>query len=142
MRSAAQILRESATIAVVGASRDRSKTAHAVPLQIQRHGWRIVPVNPFAEQIFGERAYRTLADIPFPVDMVNVFRPSADATQVVKDALAIGAPAIWLQQDIYSPEGRALAAEAGVDFLENTCIAVVRAVHAITGPGTPAADRG
>ncbi|WP_433214266.1 CoA-binding protein [Dactylosporangium sp. CS-047395] len=142
MRSAAQILRESATIAVVGASRDRGKTAHAVPLQIQRHGWRIVPVNPFADRIFGERAYRTLADIPFPVDLVNVFRPSADATQVVKDALAIGAPAIWLQQDIYSPEGRALAAEAGVDFLENTCIAVVRAVHAITGPDTPAADRG
>jgi predicted CoA-binding protein len=137
MRSAEQILREVRTIAVVGASRDRTKTAHAVPLQIQRHGWRIVPVNPFASEIFGERAYRTLADIPFPVDLVNVFRPSADATQVVKDALAIGAPAIWLQQDIVSPEGRALAAAAGVDYVEDSCIAVVRAVYAVSAPRTP-----
>ncbi|WP_432834712.1 CoA-binding protein [Dactylosporangium sp. CA-092794] len=134
MRTAEQILRQAKTIAVVGASRNPSKTAHSVPRQIQRHGWRIIPVNPFATEIFGERAYRSLADIPFPVDLVNVFRPSADATQVVKEALAIGAPAVWLQQDIYSPEGRALAEAAGVDYLENTCIAVVRAVHAITGP--------
>src|SRR5215468_10415163 len=137
MRTAEQILREARTIAVVGASRDRTKTAHSVPQQIQRHGWRIVPVNPFASEIFGERSYPTLADIPFPVDLVNVFRPSADATQVVKDALAIGAPAIWLQQDIVSPEGRALAEAAGVDYLENSCIAVVRAVHAISAPRTP-----
>ncbi|GAA2610376.1 CoA-binding protein [Dactylosporangium fulvum] len=137
MRSAEQILREATTIAVVGASRDRTKTAHSVPLSIQRHGWRIIPVNPFADEIFGVKAYRTLADIPEPVDVVNVFRPSKDATQVVKEALAIGAPAIWLQQDIFSPEGRALAEAAGVDFLENTCIAVIRAVHAISGPRSP-----
>ena len=137
MRTAEQILREARTIAVVGASRDRFKTAHSVPQQIQRHGWRIVPVNPFATEIFGERAYSTLADLPFPVDLVNVFRPSADATQVVKDALAIGAPAIWLQQGIVSPEGRALAEAAGVDYVEDSCIAVIRAVHAISGPHTP-----
>ncbi|HTJ32500.1 MAG TPA: CoA-binding protein [Dactylosporangium sp.] len=137
MRTAEQILREARTIAVVGASRDRFKTAHSVPLQIQRHGWRIVPVNPLADEIFGERAYATLADIPFAVDLVNVFRPSADATQVVKDALAIGAPAIWLQQDIYSPEGRALAEAAGVDYVENSCIAVIRAVHAVSAPRIP-----
>ena len=80
MRDARQILEEASTIAVVGASRDRFKTAHSVPAQIQRHGWRIIPVNPYADQIFGERAYRRLADIPEPVDLVNVFRPSADAT--------------------------------------------------------------
>jgi predicted CoA-binding protein len=137
MRSAEQILRESMTIAVVGASRDPRKTAHAVPLAIQRRGWRIIPVNPYADEIFGVRAYRSLADIPEPVDFVNVFRPSRDATQVVKDAIAIGAPAVWLQQDIVSPEGRALAEAAGVDYVEDTCIAVVRAVHAISGPRTP-----
>jgi len=137
MRSAEQILREARTIAVVGASRSRHKTAHAVPLSILRHGWRIIPVNPFAEEIFGVAAFRALADIPEAVDLVNVFRPSADATQVVKDALAIGAPAIWLQQDIFSAEGRALAAAAGVDYVENTCIAVIRAVHAISAPAGP-----
>jgi predicted CoA-binding protein len=137
MRSAEQILRDARTIAVVGASRDRMKTAHSVPLSIQRHGWRIIPVNPYADEIFGVQAYRTLADIPEPVDLVNVFRPSADATQIVKEALAIGAPAIWLQQDIVSPEGRALAEAAGVDYVEDSCIAVIRAVHAISGPRTP-----
>jgi predicted CoA-binding protein len=134
MRNAEQILREARTIAVVGASRDRFKTAHSVPQQIQRHGWRIIPVNPYAREIFGERAYATLADVPFAVDLVNVFRPSADATQVVKDALAIGAPAVWLQQGIVSPEGRMLAEAAGVDYVEDACIAVVRAVHAISAP--------
>jgi predicted CoA-binding protein len=137
MRSAEQILRESTTIAVVGASRDPRKTAHSVPLAIQRRGWTIIPVNPFAEEIFGVKAYRSLADIPGPVDFVNVFRPSRDATQVVKDAIAIGAPAVWLQQAIVSPEGRALAEAAGVDYVEDTCIAVVRAVHAINGPRIP-----
>jgi predicted CoA-binding protein len=137
MRNAGQILREAKTIAVVGASRDRSKTAHSVPLSIQRHGWRIIPVNPYADELFGVPVYRSLADIPEPVDLVNVFRPSADATQVVKEALAIGAPAVWLQQDIVSAEGRALAEAAGVDYVEDTCIAVIRAVHAISGPHTP-----
>src|SRR5687768_1150348 len=115
MRSAEQILREATTIAVVGASRHPGKTAHSVPLAIQQRGWRIIPVNPFADEIFGVRAYRTLAEIPEKVDFVNVFRPSADATQVVRDALAVGAPAVWLQLGIVSPEGRMLAEAAGVD---------------------------
>jgi predicted CoA-binding protein len=128
MRDARQILEEATTIAVVGASRDRFKTAHSVPAQMQRHGWRIIPVNPYADEIFGERAYRSLADLPEPVDLVNVFRPSADATRVVREAIAIGAPAVWLQLDIVSPEGRRLATQAGIDYVEDTCIAVVRAL--------------
>jgi uncharacterized protein len=125
MRSAEQILRESMTIAVVGASRDPRKTAHAVPLAIQRRGWRIIPVNPYADEIFGVRAYRSLADIPEPVDFVNVFRPSRDATQVVKDAIAIGAPAVWLQTGIVSTEGRRLAEAAGIDYVEDECTKIV-----------------
>jgi predicted CoA-binding protein len=132
MRSARQILEEATTIAVVGASRDRFKTAHSVPAQIQKHGWRIIPVNPFADEIFGERAYRTLADVPDRIDLVNVFRPSADATQVVRDALAISAPAVWLQLDIVSPEGRRLAEAAGIDYVENHCIAVERALSGLS----------
>ena len=69
------------TIAVVGASRDPGKSAHSVPRQMQLHGWRIIPVNPFADELFGEKAYRTLADIPEPVDIVDVFRPSEDAAE-------------------------------------------------------------
>lgn len=117
---------------MVGASRDPHKTAHRVPAQIQRHGWRVIPVNPHATEIFGEPAYPTLADIPEPVDLVNVFRPSADATGVVRQAVAIGVPAIWLQLGITSPEGRRLAEEAGIDYVEDHCIAVERATGGLT----------
>jgi uncharacterized protein len=134
MRDARQILADARTIAVVGASRYPGKTAHSVPLQMQRHGWRIIPVNPYASEIFGEPAYPTLAAVPDAIDLVNVFRPSADATAVVRQALAIGAPAIWLQLDIVSPEGRRLAEAAGVDYVEDTCIAVERALGQVKPP--------
>ena len=130
MRTPAQILAESRTIAVVGASRDPGKTAHAVPHQILRHGWHVIPVNPYADEIWGQRCYRTLADIPEPVDLVNVFRPSADTPEVARQAVAIGAKALWLQQDIVSAESRAIAEAGGLDYVEDNCIAVVRAVQA------------
>jgi hypothetical protein len=132
MRTPRQILIDSAVIAVVGASRDEEKTAHRVPAQMQRHGWRIIPVNPHADEIFGETAYPTLADIPEPVDLVNVFRPSADAAEVVRQAVAIGAPAVWLQQGIASAEARRIATEAGIDYVEDHCIAVERATGALS----------
>ncbi|MET7878020.1 CoA-binding protein [Micromonospora profundi] len=132
MRTAQQILADSAVIAVVGASRDPSKAAHRVPLQMQQYGWRIIPVNPTVDELFGERAYKTLADIPHPVDMVDVFRPAADAVQVVRDAAAIGAPAVWLQLGIVSAEARKIAEEAGMDYVEDRCLAVERAKAALT----------
>ncbi|MEH1026785.1 CoA-binding protein [Micromonospora profundi] len=132
MRTAQQILADSAVIAVVGASRDPSKAAHRVPLQMQQYGWRIIPVNPTVDELFGERAYKTLADIPHPVDMVDVFRPAADAVQVVRDAAAIGAPAVWLQLGIASAEARQIAEEAGMDYVEDRCLAVERAAAALT----------
>jgi predicted CoA-binding protein len=76
VRSAREILAESTTIAVVGASRDPNKEAHAVPRQIMRHGWRVIPVNPYADELWGVRCYPTLADIGEHVDLVNVFRPA------------------------------------------------------------------
>jgi predicted CoA-binding protein len=132
MRDPRQILEDAKTIAVVGASRDPYKTAHSVPAQMQRHGWRIIPVNPYADQIFGERAYRKLAEIPEPVDLVNVFRPSADATEIVRQAVAVRVPAIWLQLEIVSPEGRAMAEAAGIDYVEDRCIAVERALYQLS----------
>ncbi|MEV0719666.1 CoA-binding protein [Asanoa sp. NPDC050611] len=128
MRDAQQLLADAKVIAVVGASRDPRKPAHTVPLQLQRHGWRIIPVNPHADELFGERVYRSVAEIPFPIDLVNVFRPAPDAPDVVRDAIAAGAPAVWLQLDIVSDEARKLATEAGLDYVENRCTAVERAV--------------
>jgi predicted CoA-binding protein len=136
VRSAKEILEQARTIAVVGASRDPYKVAHTVPRQILRHGWEIIPVNPHMDELWGVACYPTLADIPDPVDLVNVFRPAADAPDVARQAVAIGAKALWLQQDIVSAEARAIAEAAGLDYVEDQCIAVVRAVHAIE-PRTP-----
>ena len=127
----AQVLRASAVIAVVGASRHLYKSAHTVPLSLQSHGFRIVPVNPEVSEIFGEKAYATLADIPFPVDAVEVFRPAADAPAIAAQAVAIGARALWLQSGIVSPEAREIAEAAGLDYIEDRCMAVDRALNQI-----------
>ncbi|ROT32010.1 CoA-binding protein [Micromonospora sp. HM5-17] len=135
MRTPQQILADAAVIAVVGASRDPSKPAHTVPLQMQRYGWRIVPVNPQADELFGEKVYRSLAEIPHPVDLVDVFRPAEDAVQVVREAVAIGAPAVWLQLGIVSAEARRIAEEAGIDYVEDRCLAVERAAGGLSRRG-------
>ena len=138
MKTAAEILADSRTIAVVGASRLPGKAAHSVPLQMLRHGWRVIPVNPYADEIWGQRCYRTLADIPEHVDLVNVFRPARDTPEVARQAVAIGAKALWLQQDIASPEARAIAEAGGLDYVEDHCIAVERALSQLSfSAGTP-----
>jgi predicted CoA-binding protein len=132
MRSAQQILAEANVIAVVGASRDPYKPSHTVPLQILRHGWRIIPVNPFVDEIFGIPTVPTLADLTEPVDLVNVFRPARDAVEIVRQAIEIKAPAVWLQSGIASAEARRLAEEAGIDYVEDRCLAVERALGQLT----------
>ena len=94
MLTARQILADAHTIAVVGASRDPLKPAHWVPKMLQEQGWRIIPLNPHADHLFGERAYARLADIPVHVDVVDVFRPAREAPELAREAAAIGADAI------------------------------------------------
>ncbi len=118
------ILRRSKVIAVVGISRYPHKEAGRVPMQMQMAGYRIIPVNPYADLLLGEKVYRRLEDIREPVDLVNVFRPSAETPEVVRQAVAIGAKAVWLQLGISSDEARRIAQDAGLDYVENRCIAV------------------
>jgi len=132
VRTPAEILRDATTIAVVGASRHEYKAAHSVPLQLQRYGWRVIPVNPSATEIWGERAYPSLADVPVPIDLVDVFRPPGQATEVVRQAIAVGAKAVWLQLGIVSAPGRQLALEAGIDYVEDLCVAIQRAMYGIS----------
>jgi predicted CoA-binding protein len=132
MRSAQEILADAKVIAVVGASRESWKPSHSVPLQMIRHGWRIIPVNPFADDIFGLPTFKTLADIGEPVDLVDIFRPAAAAVDIVRQAVAIKAPAVWLQSGIVSAEARKIAIEAGLDYVEDRCLAVERAVGNLT----------
>jgi uncharacterized protein len=114
------------TITVVGASAYPAKPAHGVPALMQRHGWRIIPVNPRGGRLFGEQAYRTLAEIPEPVGFVDVFRPSEQAPDIARQAVAAGATALWLQLGIASAQARAIAGEAGLLYVENRCVAIER----------------
>ncbi|MFF4597188.1 CoA-binding protein [Amycolatopsis sp. CA-161197] len=127
-----EILANATTIAVVGLSRDPAKAAHGVPATLQAHGFRIIPVHPSATELLGEKVYRALKDIPEPVDLVDVFRPAAEAPGIAADAVAIGAKALWLQQGIVSAEAKRIAEEGGLEYVENRCTAVVRAVAAIS----------
>jgi hypothetical protein len=112
------------TITVVGASNAAAKPAHYVPAHMQRHGWRIIPVNPHADDILGEQAFRTLAEVPVPVGLVNVFRPSAVTPEIVRQAVRAGATAVWLQLGIASTESRAIAEQAGLVYVEDRCLIV------------------
>lgn len=134
MTETERMLRTYSTITVVGASRHPGKEAHAIPVHMQRYGWRIIPVNPYADVLFGEKVYRTLADVPEPLGLVDVFRPSSDAADVVRQAVAAGAQAVWLQLGIVSAEARAIAEAAGVAYVEDRCLAIERAKYELTAP--------
>lgn len=119
-----KILRTYDTITVVGASDAQDKPAHYVPDHMRGHGWRIVPVNPRGGTILGETAYESLADVPEPVGVVNVFRPSMHTPEVARQAVAAGATALWLQLHIASDESRRIAEDAGLVYVENRCMII------------------
>jgi predicted CoA-binding protein len=122
-------------ITVVGASAVTAKAAHSVPAHMQRHGWRIIPVNPHADQILGEPVYRTLAEVPEQVGLVDVFRPSWQAADIARQAVAAGATAIWLQLGIASAEARSIAEGARLLYVENRCLVIEQRRLVIKAPG-------
>ncbi len=119
-----RMLARTRRIAVVGLSADPWKSSHGVAAALQREGYEIVPVNPNHDRILGEQAYASLADIPGEVDLVDVFRREEHLPQLVREAAAIGAPAIFVQAGLRSPEARAIAEEAGMDYVEDRCLKV------------------
>jgi predicted CoA-binding protein len=119
-----QIFRTYDTITVVGASTHPEKPAHYVPQHMQEHGWRIVPVNPYAETILGEPVHRTLAEVPEQVGLVQVFRPSQRTADIARQAVACGASALWLQLHIASAEAREIAEGARLRYVENRCMLI------------------
>lgn len=130
VETAERILRQYSTWAVVGLSRDPSKAAARVPATLQAHGFRIVPINPTVSgELLDEKVYASLRDIPFPIDVVLVFRPAAEAPAIARDAVAIGAHALWLQLGIESEEAAEIADEAGLAFVQDRCSAVERSIH-------------
>ena len=122
-----RILRECRTIAIVGLSADWHRPSHFVGKYLQQHGYRIVPVNPRYEQILGERSWAALEDIPFPVDMVDVFRRSADVLPFAQAAVAIGAKCLWQQIGVKNLEADAMARAAGLDAVMDRCVKIEHA---------------
>jgi predicted CoA-binding protein len=120
------------TVAVVGLSPKTHRDSYGVARYMQAHGWRIVPINPNASEILGEKAYPTLTEAAQHerVDLVNVFRNSEDVPPVVDEAIAIGAPAIWLQLGIAHEAAAAKARAAGLLVVQNHCLKVEHARHA------------
>jgi uncharacterized protein len=131
-----QILTRYGTITVVGASAAPAKAAHYVPAHMRRHGWRIIPVNPHADEILGEPVYRTLADLPTPPGLVDLFRPSRQTPDFARQAVAAGATALWLQLGIASAEARAIAEDAGLLYVEDRCLIIEQRRLGLTAPSS------
>ena len=134
-----RIYAETEVIAVVGASSDAAKKAHSIPVYLQEMGYRIVPVNPRYESVFGEQCYATLADVPDAVDIVDVFRPQEEAPEIARQAAAISAKVLWLQAGIVSEEANRLAQDAGMTFVSDLCLGAMHVALDI-GPRRQTSD--
>jgi predicted CoA-binding protein len=123
------ILEGMRTVAVVGLSPNTLRASHFVAFYLQRHGYRIVPVNPNETAILGEPCYPALAAIPFAVDVVDVFRRPSAVPAIAEEAVAIGAKALWLQFGVISAEGAAIAERGGLAVVMDRCLKVEHARH-------------
>ena len=119
-----KILSEAKTIAVVGASKNPEKDAHKIPKYLQEHGYRIIPVNPTADVILGERTYRSLSEEKAPYDVVDIFRPSADVPAIVEEAIRGPAKVIWMQLGIENEAAAKKAEAAGKIVVQNACMMI------------------
>jgi predicted CoA-binding protein len=126
MRSPEDILRESKTIALVGASPNPAKASHGVMRYLLAQGYRVIPVRPLdCDDVLGVPCVATLADIDEPIDLVDVFRRPEHTPQHAREAVDVGAKALWLQLGIHSEHARRIATEGGLDYVEDLCTAVV-----------------
>ena len=125
----AQLVSKPLTVAVVGLSPKPHRDSFGVAQYMQAHGWRIVPINPNASEILGEKVYRSLSEAAAheTIELVDVFRNSEDVPPVVMEAIAIGAPAIWLQLGIRHDAALAKAQAAGLQTVQDTCLLVEHA---------------
>ena len=122
-----RILKSCKTIAVVGLSAEWHRPSYFAAKYMQQHGYRIVPVNPKYPEILGEKSYARLEDIPFPVDMVDVFRREADVPPIARSAVAIGAKCLWQQLGVRNAEANVIAVAAGLDSVMDRCVKIEHA---------------
>jgi predicted CoA-binding protein len=118
------ILERSKTIAVVGLSPDEARDSHQVAAYMQRHGYRVIPVNPNVKTVLGERAYGSLREVPEPIDLIDVFRRPEFVPAIVEEAIAIQAPALWLQLGVVHEAAARRAQQAGIAVVMDRCLMV------------------
>ena len=112
------------TLAVVGLSAQWHRPSYFAAKYMQEHGYRVIPVNPMYDEILGEKCYKSLRDIPGKVDIVDCFRKSGEIPALAEDAIAIGAPVLWMQLGVENAEARARAEAAGLEVVENRCVKI------------------
>lgn len=116
------LLRRSKTIAVVGLSANPLRPSHGVSAYMHTHGYRIIPVNPNIAQCLGQKAYRSLLEIPDKIDIVNIFRRSEFVEEVVDEAIQLNVPAVWMQEDVINDKAAEKARKAGIFVVMDRCI--------------------
>ena len=116
-----RILDECKTIAVVGLSSDSGRPSFGVASYMRRNGYKVIPVNPNETEVFGEKAYPSLADVPDKIDLVDVFRRSSEAGGAVDEAIALGVKAVWLQEGVIDQDAAQRALDAGLLVVMDRC---------------------
>jgi predicted CoA-binding protein len=122
-----QVLHGARTIAIVGLSKNPLRASYFVGFYLRRHGYRVIPVNPRESEIFGEKSFSSLTDVPVPVDIVNVFRAPEALPGIATEAVAIGAKNLWCQFSVINEEGGRIAEQGGLSVVMDRCIKVEHA---------------
>ena len=122
-----RVIHGAKTIAIVGLSRNELRASYFVGYYLRRHGYRVIAVNPRETEIFGEQSFKSLADVPIPVDIVNVFRAPEALPGIAAEAVAIGAKSMWCQFSVINEEGGRIAEAGGLAVVMDRCIKVEHA---------------
>jgi predicted CoA-binding protein len=122
-----ETLRGARTVALVGLSSNELRPSHFVGFYLQRHGYRVLPVNPREQEVLGERSYASLSEIEEPIDIVDVFRAPDAVPAIAEEAVAVGAKSLWLQYGVISPEGAEIATRGGLNVVMDRCMKIEHA---------------
>jgi predicted CoA-binding protein len=122
-----RVIHGAKTIAVVGLSSNHLRASYFVGFYLRRHGYRVIPVNPRESEILGEKSFKSLTDVPVPIDIVNVFRAPDALPGIAKEAVAIGAKSLWCQFTVINEEGARIAEAGGLAVIMDRCLKVEHA---------------
>jgi predicted CoA-binding protein len=122
-----RVLHNSKTIAVVGLSKNELRASYFVAFYLRRHGYRVIPVNPRESEIFGEKCFKSLADVPVPIDIVDVFRAPDALPAIAEEAVAARAKTLWCQFTVINEEGGRIAEAGGLSVVMDRCLKVEHA---------------